>query len=452
MLREFGYTRAAVAGAVFGAGLVASTSVFAGAFAVREQSAYFQGMSFAGAAAGHELSSMFWNSAAAAAAPGINSETHISLVVPHTDITATSGVFVDSPPFGLGMPAQSGDIGDPTPVPASYYNYQIDQQWFLGLAINGQYGFRTKPDNEGWAGSPFGVTSEVFSVNLNPVVAYKLTPELTIGAGVMVQYFDVRLRSGPNAAFAPASIPALPGRTTEGDDWGFGATAGVVWQPAPGTSIGVGYRSAIDVDLEGTCRGAGLSTVAAVPLGGPGSCGTGTAVTASFTLPEMITASFRQQVSETWAVLGSVEWTNWSRLGGTVFIRDNTGTIVDLLPLEYEDGWFVSGGVEYAYSVDTTLRAGVAWEKSPIEDDARRVILPDSDRIWLSVGLTHKLTERATIDIGYSHLFLDDAPICETEATGCALLQAEADGDIDIVSASFRYRWGGPAPELEPLK
>jgi len=64
--------RWSVAGAALCAGLVLSTSAHAGAFAVREQSSYYQGMSFAGAAAGDDISSMFWNSAAAAAAPGIN--------------------------------------------------------------------------------------------------------------------------------------------------------------------------------------------------------------------------------------------------------------------------------------------------------------------------------------------------------------------------------------------
>lgn len=49
------------------AALLATASVAAaGGFAIREQSAEFQGMSFAGNAAGNSLSAMFWNPAAAA--------------------------------------------------------------------------------------------------------------------------------------------------------------------------------------------------------------------------------------------------------------------------------------------------------------------------------------------------------------------------------------------------
>ena len=51
----------------------------AGGFAIREQSAQFQGSSFAGSAAGGGLSSMYWNPAALGQADwGLISESHFS--------------------------------------------------------------------------------------------------------------------------------------------------------------------------------------------------------------------------------------------------------------------------------------------------------------------------------------------------------------------------------------
>ena len=243
-----------------------TTSANAGAFAVREQSAYYQGMSFAGAAVGDELSSMFWNSAAAAAAPGMNTETHVTLVIPHAEIEATGGALVDV----FGLDRNSGSIGDPTAVPASYANYQLSDRLFLGLAINGQYGFTTKPDNLNFAGTPIATTSEIFSINFNPTVAYKVSPELTIGVGAQILYADLRLRSSNSEAITGAITQGQivsAGRTTEADDVGFGATAGVMWKPLPGTTVGIGYRSAIELEGKGTCTGFGLSNLAAGPFG-----------------------------------------------------------------------------------------------------------------------------------------------------------------------------------------
>jgi len=422
-----------VAGAALCAGMVFSTSAFAGAFAVREQSSYYQGMSFAGAAAGDDLSSMFWNSAAAAAAPGINVQANAALVLPHTEIDVTGGAFAGA--FGT---AGSGDIGAPTLVPATYANYQFSEKLFLGVGLNSGFGFTTKPDNTNYAGSPIGITSEIFSVNINPNLAYKLTDTFTVGVGLQVQYVDVRLRSGTDngvLAGTPTPLPpglptALPGRETEGDDWGVGATAGVIWKPAQGTSIGVGYRSPIDVELEGTCTNVGATNA---PLGGCAAAGE--PVTADFTLPELVSIGLSHQLTERFRVLGTIEWTNWSRLG-TPLVLDTGGTPVDALELEYEDGWYYSIGAEYAYSPDLTLRAGLAYEESPVKDDTRNVFLPDDDRIWLSVGATAKLTESTKVDLGYSHLFIEDSPICQPQPNcvpGGAL-------------------FGGPEPELAPLK
>jgi len=434
------------------------TEAHAGAFAVREQSAYFQGMSFAGSAAGDELSSMFWNSAAAAAAPGMNSETHVALVVPHTEVTSTGTSALDAPlPFGFGRDTDSGDIGDPAAVPASYFNYQINDKLFVGMAINGQYGFTTKPDNENFAGTPIAATSSIFSINFNPTVAYKISPELTIGVGAQILYADLRLRSSGTIALDLDQNPntprtLVPGRTTEADDVGFGATAGVIWQPAPGTSLGLGYRSRIELEGKGTCTGFGLSNIAAGQQGGNAAgCLTGANVTADLTLPDLVTASFRQRIDDKFTLLGTVEWTNWSIVGAQAEFKNDAGQVVDIFPLNYEDGWFFSLGGEYKWTPDTTLRAGIGYELSPIQDEDRNVSLPDNDRFWLSFGATHRLTDKITIDLAYTHLFVKDASIRTTSTLG-TLIEAESSGDIDIIAASFKYKWGDAEPALEPLK
>jgi long-chain fatty acid transport protein len=392
---------------------------------------------------------MFWNSAAAAAAPGMNTETHVTLVIPHAEIEATGGALVDV----FGLDRDSGSIGDPTAVPASYANYQVSDRLFLGLAINGQYGFTTKPENPDFAGTPIATTSKIFSINFNPTVAYKVSPELTIGVGAQIMYADLRLRSSNSEAITGALTGGQiisGGRTTEADDVGFGATAGVMWKPLPGTTIGIGYRSAIELEGKGTCTGFGLSNLAAGPFGA--ECLVGVGVTADLTLPDMVTASIRQRVDERWTVLGTVEWTNWSRVGSEAEFKDSDGNVVDVFPLGYDDGWFFSVGAEYAWSPFTTLRAGLGYEVSPISDEVRNVSLPDNDRIWLSVGASTRLTDKITVDIGYTHLFVKDASIDTPSPLGGSLLTAESSGDVDIVSASFKYHWGESEPELEPLK
>ncbi|WP_170937261.1 MULTISPECIES: outer membrane protein transport protein [Rhodomicrobium] len=417
---------------LLGASVAAMTAAHAGAFAVREQSAYYQGMSFAGSGTGDTLSSMYWNSAAAASVDGFNSESDVAVVIPDSEITANGGAF-----RFLGR--DSDQISDVTVIPTSYYNYQLDDRWYLGLAMNSSFGFKTKPDNVPWAGTPLALTSDLFSVNVNPTIAYKLRPDLTVGVGVQVEYLDVRLTR------LPAPVPGDIGRRAELNDVGVGGTAGLNWTPLPGTSFGVGYRSQVDFELDGFLHNAfnnGIDNHARADL----------------TLPDMVTVGFRQALSPRLDLLLGYEWTNWSMLDTIPVRAQNSPT--EFLRLEYDDGQFVSGGLEYDYTPATTLRIGLAWEKSPISDHERNVLLPDADRIWLSVGGSYRYSEKVSFDIGYSHIFVDDAPICREAPVGgpCNtatrlddLIRADADTSIDIVSASYTYRWG-VKQVLEPMK
>src|SRR5215467_4692121 len=82
----------ALAALAVGAGCLIGTAApaFAGAFALREQSAAGQGMSFAGmAAGGGGLSSMFWNPATMTDYPGITSSFVGSGIFPGGGIKPT---------------------------------------------------------------------------------------------------------------------------------------------------------------------------------------------------------------------------------------------------------------------------------------------------------------------------------------------------------------------------
>jgi long-chain fatty acid transport protein len=410
----------------------------AGGFSVREQSTTFLGSAFAGSAAGGDISSIYWNSAATAISPGCNMASSYSLVLGSSDVTAEAGLFA-------GLTPRSTDVGSDALVPASYLTCQITDKLFAGLALNSPFGLLTKPDDLGWAGSPIAVTSKVFSANANPTLAYRLTPALTLGVGLQVEYFRLRLNHG---SFNSPLGPLAGTRSFEADDWGVGGTAGVLWQPLPGTSLGVGYRSAIGLDVSGPFRrGPGLTT-------GPALA---TEAEAGLTLPEEVTFSFRQVVAPGWTLLGTVEWQNWSRLGDVAAVSSGCGSagVCEVLNLNWRDGWFYALGAEYAYSPALVLRAGVAYEVSPIEDRTRDILVPDSNRVFLGLGASYKYSEQIILDFAYSHIFFEDAPFCIASAaankgsTHCnsgtppaaVLLRGDSDTSVDIVSLGLRYRF-----------
>lgn len=416
--------------------LAAANTAMAGGFEVREQSAFFQGTAFAGTAAGgSSLSSVFWNPATSyIAGDGITTDSNYSLILPEMNVRGdliTSG--------GVPVPGDNTvDLGRDAVVPASYAAYRINDKLVAAVAMNGQYGLTTKPDNVNWAGSRLAQTSKIFSLNLNPSLSYQITPGVTVGVGLQVQYFELK------------TLRTALYNGNDADDIGVGGTAGINITPFRGTSIGLGYRSQIEHDIKGDFD----SNTFLIPSGD---------LSATLKTPDKVTLSIRQDLAPNARVFGTVEWTNWSVLGevpvsipGPVLIP---GAAPAALNANWEDGWLYSIGGEYDVSPKLSLRAGVAYEESPIQDDTSRLIqLPDADRIWASIGATYNWSESTKINVAYSHVWVEDAGIDRDSLVGPSGGtfdgRAEDNGaDIISVGLTTKLDWLlGSRHEPAPLK
>jgi long-chain fatty acid transport protein len=422
----------------------------AGGFVVREQSAYFQGLSFAGAAAGGpSISSMFWNPAAMTqAAFGLTTESNFSGVLGVTKINPTAAANGAAYPSAYLLGLGGGrDIFQDAVVPASYTVWRPLPQWAFGISINAPFGLVTNPSRD-TAFMFYSRFSEVYTLNATPQVAYKVNDWLSVGVGLQVQYFRTLLESAmPGSAFPPTSPGTL---SIRGDSINFGFTAGLTLTPTPWTSIGIGFRSGIKQTLDGDVRRPGFITlVGGVPVAIPAAI---VGIQPTVSLPESVNIGVRQKVSETFTVLGTVEWTNWSRLS-RIAVNANPGGVPGIpavLPFDWEDGWFVSGGFEYQWSPQLALRAGIGYEWSPVNDVDRGTRLPDNDRLWLSTGLTYNWSESVALELGYSHVFVRNAaiaigagnPLFDTSGGALGTFAGTAKSHVDILSLGFRYRWG----------
>ncbi len=76
------------------------------------------------------------------------------------------------------------------------------------------------------------------------------------------------------------------------------------------------------------------------------------------------------------------------------------------IPVSVSDGWFFSGGAEYIWSDQLTVRGGVGYEISPVTDQVRTPLVPDNDRFWASVGATWQVIKGIHFDVAYSHVWV----------------------------------------------
>ena len=413
-----------------GSMVAASTAAHAGGFALREQSAGAMGGAFAGAAAGAGgLSAMFWNPATLTNNPGIQTTAVLTGILPYSNITpdaARSATLVAV----TGTSAATGDIAQDALLPAGYASWQVMDKLWVGLSINTPFGLVTKNPNLS-TGRFYGLTSKVASIDAAPTVAYQVNDWLSIGAGLRVMNFKVRLTSA--------------GGALEGDDTAFGFTGGVTLKPWKGGEIGLGYRSSVSPKLSGTFNSAAGAAN----------------ITANMKLPEQVTLGLRQQVTSDFTVLVGYEWTHW----GSFTRFPVAGTPIPVtLNFDYRDSWYASLGGEYKWNKDLTLRAGLGFEKSPITDATRSVRLPDSDRTWATLGASYSFSNKLSLDASYAHLFAKSGSINVVAGNPSLIIATSppfpaplagvplnyvgsTKGHVDILSLSLTYRWDDPSPK-----
>jgi long-chain fatty acid transport protein len=392
--------------------LLASADAQAGGFAIREQSSVGAGDAFAGeGTTDMGLSAMFWNPAAVTQERGASFELHNSVIMSKSTKTTNSALTspaLNALDFG---PNLSHDIGQTGFIPNFYTAIKVDQNWFLGLALTAPYGLSINQDGRGQASQQLGNSASIRSIEGNPIVGYKFNDMVSVAVGARVTYVQAHFNRSLFALppFQNFDSPVQ----TDLDDVGLGFTAGITVKPLPGTELSLGYRSQERLKLAGANFIVANPALLASPATAPFS-GTTNQLTSVETLPDQVNFGVSQRITDTFKLLGTVEWTHWSLLQAVPVVFTSgpaPGTTADTLNLFFRDGWFFSLGGEYKWDPQTTLRAGLGYGISPVVDQFRDINIPDSDRFMLSTGLTRHLGKGITLDVGYSYIWFKDAPI-----------------------------------------
>ncbi|MGL4440025.1 MAG: OmpP1/FadL family transporter, partial [Bosea sp. (in: a-proteobacteria)] len=321
--------------------------------------------------------------------------------------------------------------------------WQITDRLFFGLSNTAPFGLRSKPGGSTgyWAGQTYGRSATIRTVNIAPAVAFKINDWVSIGAALQIQYAQVDLKQALGLTAAANQLQL------RGDSYDLGYRLGITLTPFQGTNIGIAYRSGFDHGIKGQARLAG----AAIPV--PGNTIV-TPVKLNLPLPGSVVVGVSQEINSQWTAHLGLEWTNWKRFGTLPVTNTATGTPFlvggnpTLLRFNYKDSWFFSGGLEYKYSSALTLRAGIGYELSAIDDTTRSPLISDNDRLWLSAGFSYKFSEKLNMDLGYTFINVNKARFNyapgDIRFTGVQIA-ATAAPKIHIVSVGLTYRWDDPA-------
>ena len=418
--------------------VAAAPEVQASAFALAEQGASGLGNAFAGAAAvAEDASTVWWNPAGMSRLPA---GKHLlfagHLIVPSTKFNNRASVPASATGTGNG-----GDAGDPAFVPNVYFAMNLNPTWNFGVGVNVPFGLATEYDND-WIGRFQGITSEVKTLNINPSASYKFSDRASLGFGISYQRAEIDLVSAVNysAAAGGALGPNLEGRNTtsvDGDAWGF--NIGTLFDIGPATRVGIHYRSSLDYETDGTTSFSNVpAPLAASPLVSNSN------VKLDLETPASLSFSVAHKMSDRLELLADATWTEWSKIDRLPLIRTSgpaSGATLDTLTFNFDDVWRIAVGANYKWNGPWTLRAGVAFDQSPVPNaDVRSVRLPDNDRYWLSLGASYQASRSGRFDVGYTFIKVKDADINNDQRTaGRGLVNGTYEGTVNILSVQYQH-------------
>lgn len=400
--------------------LLTSANVEAAGFALMTQNASGMGNAYAGAAAvAEDASTIFFNPAGMTYINGTQAVGAIHLIKPDIEFNnkGSSGATGDEGP----------NAGSLALVPNFYIMTELTPAMKLGLGVSVPFGLTTEYDDD-WIGRFQANKSELKTININPSIAFKVNDQLSFGLGVSAMRAEATLTRSVNFGLAGEGEVKV-----EGDDWGFGFNLGAIYQATADTRIGIAYRSNVKQKLEGK---ASFIRPALVPNAGAAADGN---VSANINLPETFSASVFSQVNAKWDVMGDITWTRWSRFQELRILRDNGATLT-VTPENWENTLRYSVGVNYHYSDTVKLRAGLAYSEEANTDAFRSARTPANDRTWMALGAGWQVSPLSTMDIGYAHLFVRNAPIDNDQLdSGNGRLLGNFKGSVHLLSLQYTH-------------
>jgi len=436
---------------VFSVLITTTHTAYSAGFAIVEQSVSSMGNAFAGGSATtNDASAMFTNPAAMTRLEGKSLNFGLNAISPSAKFTNTGSTKTVG---GASTGGNGGDAGEVGIVPNFYFVMEVDENTTFGIGINAPFGLSTSYDKN-WVGRYQAVDSEIQTININPALAFNITPKLSLGVGFSLQYVSAELSNAidmgtvcvgalPAAACTGAGL--LPGEIgsdgfakISGDSWGMGYNLGLLFAVEKNTDISFAYRSKVKQNLGGDAD----FTIpqAAATLYPPFAFAfADTGVSANLTLPETASISTTHNFNNKWKILADITYTKWSRFSELVIEFDNPNKGKTVEDNRWQDTLRFSVGADWIPITPLTLRAGVAYDEGASQDKVyRSPRVPDSDRSWLALGLTYRVNLHLSLDAGYAHLFVNDSDIERTGGTGDKLIGKYA-SSVDIFSAALNW-------------
>lgn len=275
-------------------------------------------------------------------------------------------------------------------VPQVFYAYSPEKlPVSFGFGAYAPYGLASSwPQDTGFR--TVGTKGSLQYITLNPVAAVSVLKNLSIAAGLTVNYADLSLEQG---MFWPAQD--YDKFRFKGNGWDVGYNLGILFKPHEKVSLGVSFRSSTEIDLGGQTEYYNKVDLP-LPTGGAIPAFPRQKVDSTAEYPFPLNAIFGVSFRPTpkWNLEFNADYADWSAID--VVTIKQARPFPPLIPqnvpvsLYWQPSWYYEfGGTRY-FENGWSVSAGYIFNENSIPDKHYQPIVADLDRHFFSLGTGHK--------------------------------------------------------------
>lgn len=267
------------------------------------------------------------------------------------------------------------------PLPHLYCVYRnTDLNMALGLGLYAPFASGSEWD-EDWAGRNEGTLTKVVAYAINPNVAVEVMPglSLAIGGSLFQSSLEVKESIVTNVGNPAEDIDVHIAT----DGYGFQGNAALHWLPIDQMSVGISYRTAVKVDMEGEIDFKIPSSAYAPPF-------LDQDVTTTYRFPDTLNAGFGFFPRDDLKLDAEVEFVRYI-VNDDQRYRTETGLPSEEIVLVNDWHNIVAYrlGADWRATRPWSFRGGLAWDPTPVPKERTTPLTPDSDRIVVGVGTSY---------------------------------------------------------------
>lgn len=262
-------------------------------------------------------------------------------------------------------------------------------KWNAGLGIYTPFGSRLQwPDD--WKGQFLIREIDLKTIFIQPTASYKLNDKLGLGIGFIYATGGFSLRK---AIPIQDSMGVYGEAKLKGKASGFGFNAGIYFKANEKLSIGVDYRSEVNVKIDG--GNADFTVPKSVSEYFPS-----TSFSTHIRLPQTISIGAGYKVNQKLTLALDVNFVGWKSYDSLVIdFEDNTDKLKDVhSPKMYENAFIYRLGAQYKLNDKWAARLGAYYDSSPVKAGYVAPESPDVNKIGITGGVSFNVTKSIHID------------------------------------------------------